>query len=98
MKSFICIAAVENDEMAQRLGCIDILWNMDYLRLDMDADAYWTREAYLIAQWLPLRVNAVHVCNDMDPIKQFWARFIIAITPPELRNSFRLHQGMMPNS
>lgn len=66
---------------------------MDYLRVDTDVDSRWTKEASDLTHWLPLRINAIHICNDMDPIKQFWARFTVAMTDSELRNNFRIHRG-----
>lgn len=93
MKAFLCIVTFENDDEAQRNGAVDIIWGMDYLRADTDVDSKSTKEAQEQPRWLPLRINAIHLCNDMDPIKHFFARFTIALSGPELRTRFRMHGG-----
>ena len=87
------ITTFENDEEAQRQGAVVLVWYMDYLRVDPEVDHRWTKEVFLSSSWLPMRINAVHICITNEPIKRFWAQFTIAVSASALRKNFRVHQG-----
>lgn len=97
VKTFLCIWVFEKDEYGQKNGCIHILWQVGDIRYeDVVIDQKWVGEANSIGQWLPIRVCAVHICNDIvddDPIKEFWTRLVIVNSAPEIRFCFQVHRG-----
>ena len=96
MKAFLITWIFERDEYAQKHGCIDLIWNFGEFRLgDLDFDHQrWSDELYLMSKWLPGCLRAAHICSDdKDPFKQFYARFIVATSPREIRQKFKMHFG-----
>ena len=78
----------------QKRGAVVIVWGMDYLRRDKDVSAEMRKEVFTALSWLPMRpYNSIHLCMDGGPMKAFFSQVQIAISPPEIRYSYKVHTG-----
>lgn len=88
------ICALEEDEENQKRGVVVIVWWMDYIRKDPDVTPEMRKEVFGAIKWLPMRpYNSIHVCMDNSILKKLLSRVQIALSPPEIRYSYKIHTG-----
>ena len=91
------MSVIEDDEETQKRGIVAIVWWMHHpLRLDQDFDNDLRQETIASLNWLPMRpYSSTHVCIDYNhaTMKQIMARFMMAVSPKNMRYGIQLHSG-----
>lgn len=94
---YIIMSVMEDDEETQKRGIVAIVWWMHHpLRLDQDFDNDLRQETIASLNWLPMRpYSSTHVCIDYNhsTMKQILARFMMAVSPKNMRYGIQLHRG-----
>lgn len=87
---------MEDDEESQKRGIVGIVWWMHHpLRLEQDFDSDLRQETIASLQWLPMRpYSSTHVCfESSSPMKQIMSRFMMAVSPKDMRYGIQLQKG-----
>ena len=94
---YIILSAIEDDEETQKRGIVAIVWWMYHpLQLDPEFDSDLRNETILSLQWLPMRpYSSTHVCMDdnYSMMKRILSRFMMAVSPKEMRYGIQVHHG-----